>query len=109
MEAVVLIVGALAGIVLGFVVGTQYQRKQSATVLGSAEHQAKALLDDARRQAETTRREAAVEARDEALRLRQGVEADATKLRAEVEVETRTRLADVQQREERMAGREESL
>ena len=78
-------------------------------MLGSAEHQARALLDDARRQAETTRREAAVEARDEALRLRQGVEAEATKLRAEVEVETRTRLAEVQQREERMAGREESL
>ncbi|HEV2869906.1 MAG TPA: Rnase Y domain-containing protein, partial [Actinomycetota bacterium] len=92
MEAVVLIVGALAGIVVGFFVGTQYQRKQSATVLGSAEQQARALLDDARRQAETARREAAVEARDEALRLRQGVEAEATKLRAEVEVETRTRL-----------------
>ena len=35
VEAVILIVGALAGIVLGFLVGTQYQRKQSATVLGS--------------------------------------------------------------------------
>ena len=109
MEAVVLIVGVLAGTVLGFFVGASYQRKQSATVLGSAEQQAKALLDDARRQAETTRREAAVEARDEALRLRQGVEVEATKLRADVEVETRTRLAEVQQREERLAGREEGL
>src|SRR4029453_5294742 len=71
--------------------------------------QARALLDDARRQADTPRREAAVEARDEALRLRQGVEAEASKLRAEVEIETRTRLAEVHQREERMAGREESL
>jgi ribonuclease Y len=77
VEAVVLIVGVLAGTVLGFFVGTSYQRKQSATVLGSAEQQAKALLDDTRRQAETTRREAAVEARDEALRLRQGVEVEA--------------------------------
>src|SRR5829696_4273205 len=109
MEAVVLVVGALAGIVIGFFVGTSYQRKQSATVLGSAEQQAKAVLEDARRQAETTRREAALEARDEALRLRQGVEAEATKLRAEVEVETRTRLVEAQQREERLASREESL
>jgi len=109
MEAVVLVVGALAGIVIGFFVGTSYQRKQSATVLGSAEQQAKAVLEEARRQAETTRREAALEARDEALRLRQGVEADATKLRAEVEVETRTRLLEVQQREERVGSREESL
>ena len=109
MEAVVLIVGALAGIVVGFFVGTQYQRKQSSTVLGSAEQQARALLEDARRQAETARREAAVEARDEASRLRQAVEAEATKIRAEVEVETRTRLAEAQQREERLAGREEGL
>jgi ribonucrease Y len=109
VEAVVLIIGALAGIVLGFFVGTSYQRKQSATVLGSAEQQARALLDDARRQAETTRREAAVEARDEALRLRQGVESEATKLRAEVEVEARTRQAEIQQRQERLAGHEEAL
>jgi ribonucrease Y len=109
VEAVVLIVGALAGIVVGFFVGTQYQRKQSATVFGSAEQQARALLEDGRRQAETARREAAVEARDEASRLRQGAEADATRLRAEVEVETRTRLAEAQQREERLAGREDSL
>src|SRR5215204_5150285 len=109
VEAVVLIVGALAGIVVGFFVGTQYQRKQSATLLGSAEQQARALLEDGRRQAETARREAAVEARDEASRLRQSAEAEATKLRAEVEVETRTRLAELQQRQERLAGREEGL
>ena len=76
MAAVVLIVGARAGIGVGFLVGTQYQRKQSASVLGSAEQQARALLEDGRRQAETARREAAVEARDEASRLRQGVEAE---------------------------------
>jgi ribonuclease Y len=109
MEAVVLVVGALAGIIIGFFIGTFYQRKQSEKVLGSAQQQAKTLVDDARRQAETTRREAAVEARDEALRLRQGVEAEATKLRAEVEVESRTRMVELQQREERLTGREEAI
>jgi ribonucrease Y len=109
VEAVTLIAGALVGIVLGFVIGTSYQRKQSAALLGSAEEQARSVLEDARRHAETTRREAAVEARDQASRLRQGVEAETTKLRAELEVETRTRLADLQQREERLAGREEGL
>src|SRR4029453_2406135 len=63
VEAVVLIVGVLAGTVLGFFVGTSYQRKQSATVLGSAEQQAKAVLDDARRQAETAPRAAPLGAR----------------------------------------------
>ena len=98
MEAVILVVGALAGIVLGFPRRNAIPAQTVTTVLAQAEHQARALLDDARRQAETNRREAAVEARDEALRLRQGVEAESSKLRAEVEIETRTRLAEVHQR-----------
>jgi ribonucrease Y len=109
VEAVLVIIGALAGTLLGFFFGTSYQRKQSATMLGSAEQQARALLEDARRQVETTRREAAVEARDEASRLRQSVEAETTKHRAEVEVETRTRLVELQQRQDRLAAREESF
>jgi ribonucrease Y len=109
VEAGLIVMGALAGIVLGFVLGTSYQRKQSVALLGSAESQAKAMLEDAKRQAETTRREAAVEARDEALRLRQTVEAEATKLRAEVDVESRTRLAELQRREERLVAKEEGL
>jgi ribonucrease Y len=109
VEAGIIFIGALAGIVLGFVIGMAYQRKASAALLGSAEQQAKAVIEDARRQAETTRREAAVEARDEALRLRQGVEGEASKLRAEVEVEARARLAEAERREERLATREESL
>jgi ribonucrease Y len=109
VEAGLIVMGALAGIVLGFVLGTSYQRKQSVALLGSAENQAKSLLEDAKRQAETTRREAAVEARDEALRLRQTVEAEATKLRAEVDVESRTRLAELQRREERVVAKEEGL
>jgi ribonucrease Y len=109
VEAGFIIIGALAGIVLGFVLGTSYQRKQSAALLGSAEQQAKSMLEDAKRQAETTRREAAVEARDEASRLRQTIEAEATKLRAEVEVESRTRLGELQRREERVVAKEEGL
>jgi ribonucrease Y len=109
VEAGFIIIGALAGIVLGFAIGTSYQRKQSAALLGSAESQARSLLEDAKRQAETTRREAAVEARDEALRLRQSVEAETAKLRAEVEVESRNRLGELQRREERLAAREEGL
>jgi ribonucrease Y len=109
VEAGFIIIGALAGIVLGFIIGTSYQRKQSVALLGSAEQQARSMLEDAKRQADTTRREAAVEARDEALRLRQTVEAEATKLRAEVEVESRTRLGELQRREERVVAREEGL
>ena len=85
---VVAVVGALVGIILGFTGGITYQRKQSASVLGSAAQQARNLIEEGRREAETARREAAVEARDQALELRQSAEA---LMRARVDSEWRTR------------------
>ena len=110
MEAgIIAVVGALVGIMVGFVGGTNYQRKQSTTLLGSAEDQARAVLEDARRQADTARREATVEGRDEALKLRQAAEGEALKLRQGVEVEVRSRMVEVQRREERLLAREEGF
>jgi ribonucrease Y len=111
-EAAVLagiIVGTLVGIIVGFAVGAVYQRKQAAGVLGSAQDQARSILDDARRQAETTQREAAVEARDAALQIRQSAETESTRLRAHAEDESRTRMLEVQRREERLLVREETI
>jgi ribonuclease Y len=111
-EAAVLagiIVGVLVGIIVGFAVGAIYQRKQAAGVLGSAQQQARSVLEDARRQAETTKREAAVEARDAALQIRQSAETESTRLRSQAEDEARTRMLEVQRREERMLVREEAL
>jgi ribonuclease Y len=99
----------VAGIGSGYFLGTAHQRKQSSTLLGSAREQAEALVEDARRQAETARREAAVEGRDEALKLRQGAEEEVLKLRQEVESEIRTRMVEVQRREDRLLAREEGL
>jgi len=104
------ILGAVVvGAGVGFAVGTTLERKHAANLLGSAEDQAKAVLEDARRQAETSRREAAVEARDAALQLRQEAEGDALKLRADAEAEARSRFTEVQRREARLLGREEAL
>jgi ribonuclease Y len=111
-EAVVLagiILGILGGIIVGFVVGAVYQRKQAAGVLGSADEQARAIMEDARRQAETSQREAAVEARDTALQSRQAAQAESTRLRSQAESEARTRLLEVQRREERLLVREETI
>jgi ribonuclease Y len=108
VEAGIAIIGIVVGVVLGVAVGATYQRKQQTTMLGSAHEQAKALLEDATRRAETTKREAAVEARDEALRLRQSAESEVTKLRAQVEAEGQARLVELQRREERLVAREES-
>jgi ribonuclease Y len=111
-EAVVLagiILGILGGIIVGFAVGAAYQRKQAAGVLGSADEQARAIIEDARRQAETSQREAAVEARDSALQSRQAAETESARLRSEAESEARTRLLEVQRREERLLVREETI
>jgi ribonucrease Y len=111
-EAVVLagiILGILVGIIVGFAVGAVYQRKQAAGVLGSAQQQARAILEDARRQAETSQREAAVEARDAALQSRQAAEAESIRLRSQAESEARSRLLEVQRREERLLVREETI
>src|SRR6266540_1148965 len=109
VQAGIILMGALVGIILGFIVGVAYQRKQAASVLGSAQEQARALLGDARRQAETTQREAAVEARDAALQIRQAAESKSMRLRSQVEGEARSRLSEAQRREERVLSREESL
>src|SRR6266516_2619229 len=96
-EAVVLagiIVGILVGIIVGFAVGAAYQRKQAAGLLGSAHEQARAILEDSRRQAETTQREAAVEARDAALQSRQAAEATRRELDQSMD-EQRRRLEQI--------------
>jgi ribonuclease Y len=111
-EAVVLagiILGILGGIIVGFAVGAVYQRKQATGVLGSADEQARAIIEDARRQAETSQREAAVEARDSALQSRQAAETESARLRSQAESEARTRLLEVQRREERLLVREETI
>jgi ribonuclease Y len=109
VQAGIILLGALVGIMVGFAVGAAYQRKQTAALTGSAQEQARALLDDARRQAETTRREGAVEARDAALQIRQAAESEAIRLRSQVEDEARSRLSETQRREERLLSREEAL
>jgi ribonucrease Y len=109
VQAGIIFLGTLLGLVLGFAGGVAYQRKQATTMLGSAQEQARALLEDARRQAETTQREAVVEARDAALQIRQDAESQSMKLRSQVEGEVRSRLAEVQRREERLLSREETL
>jgi ribonuclease Y len=104
-----IIVAAVLAVVAGVAIGIVVQRKQSQTVLGSAEDQARVLLDSAKQQAEALKKEALVEARGEALKLRQSVEEEAQRSRHELEAELRTRGNELQRREDRIHAREESL
>ena len=93
-EFVIAIIGAVVGIVLGFVIA-RYLVNSSAK---KKEQEAQSIVDDAKRMADTIRREAEVEAKDEAL-----------KLKAEIETERKERQREVREAEHRVQQREESL
>lgn len=95
MESIIwLVVGAIVGIAAGFFV-TKYLANSSTKRAAEEAHN---VVEDAKRQADTLRREAVVEAKDEALRLRQ-----------EAQAENKERLKEVRAAEQRVNQREESL
>jgi ribonuclease Y len=92
--AIGLILGLLVGTGIGYAIRAAAGRRE----VDSAEARAKTLLQDAEREAEATRREALVEAKDEIYRLRTEAEAD-----------VKRRSADVERKEERISTRETLL
>jgi ribonuclease Y len=91
-----------AGIVIGLVVGAALfalaLRLYGRSSLGEAARRSHALLTDAKREAETLRREAQIEAREEAVRVR-----------AEVEHEAKERRAEITKLEERVIAKQDEL
>ena len=94
ISAVVALVLAL----IGFFAGSVYRRKSAEATLGSAEDEAKRILSDAMKNAESRKKEALVEAKEEIYRLRQ-----------DAEKEIRERRSEVQRQEHRLQQKEESL
>ncbi len=92
-----IIVAVILGILIpvAAVLGFQYARKTSARDAGSIEAKARSVLADAERDADTRRREAVVEAKDEVLKLRQ-----------EFEDEVKNRRTELDRRETRIDERE---
>ena len=84
--------------VLGFVFGSAYRRKSAEATIGSAEDEAKRILSDAMKTAETKKKEALLEAKDEIHQLRQ-----------ETEKDLRERRSEVQRQEHRLQQKEETL
>ena len=89
-----MIIGAIVGIALGFVI-TRYVINASTK---KAAQEADDMIADAKRQAETMRKEAVLEAKDQALKLKQ-----------EAEAENKERMKEVRAAENRVSQREESL
>lgn len=94
VSAIVLILVCAIGAFAGFI----YRKFIAEKEIGSAEEEAKRILNDAIKAAETKKREAVVEAREEVF-----------KIRAETDKELKERRTDVQKQERRIQQKEEQL
>ena len=101
MHPILYVVFAAAAVllgVIGFFAGSVYRRKSTENAIGSAEDEAKRILSDAMKTAESRKKEALVEAKDEIHQMRQ-----------EAEKDIRERRSEVQRQEHRLQQKEETL
>ena len=89
---------ALLLAIIAFFAGSAYRRKSAEKTIGSAETEAKRILSDAIKTAETRKKETLIEAKEEIHRQRQ-----------ETENDLRERRKEVQRQENRIQQKEESL
>ena len=93
-----IVIGLILGLLVGAGAGYFVRKSIAEKEVGSAEARAKTLLENAQREAEATRKESLVEAKDEVHRLRQEAEAD-----------IKSRRAEIEKKEDRIAQRETVL
>lgn len=92
------VIVAVACVILGFAFGYVYRRRSAEKAIGSAEENAKRILNDAMKNAETRKKEILLEAKEETHQLRQDTERD-----------LRERRSEVQRQEHRLQQKEETL
>ena len=91
---IALVIGVIGGAIFGFM----YRKNSAEKEIGSAEDEAKRIINDAIRTAEAKKREALVEAKDEI-----------HKSRSEFEKEYKERRSELQKSERRLLQKEENL
>ena len=92
------IIALVVGLIIAFPVGVAYRRRVAEAELGSAEEEARRIVNESIKTAESRKKEALVEAKDEI-----------HKLRTDAEREVKDRRAEVQRQEHRLQQKEESL
>ena len=95
---IVAVISAVVFGVLGFVFGGVYRKRVAEAKIGSANEEALRIVNQAQQTAESKKREAILEAKDEI-----------HKLRNEVDKELRERRAEVQKQERRLIQKEENI
>lgn len=93
-----IVIAAIVGILLGALVGFTYRKKVAEKEIGSAEEEAKRIINDSIKTAESKKREAVLEAKEEI-----------HKNRADLEREIKERRSEVQKTERRLTQKEETL
>ncbi len=95
---VAVVILLLVCIVISSAVSVNYYKKTTEAKIGSADEKARQIIDDALKTAETKKREALLEAKEESL-----------KTKNEFEKETRERRSELQRYEKRVLSKEESV
>ena len=99
ITAIIAVICTLAiSVPVTFLVTSNYRKKQQEETIGNAQEKARAIIDEALTTAETKKREALLEVKEESIRSRN-----------ELEKEIRDRRNEVQRNERRVQQKEESL
>ena len=98
MEFVYGIIGLAVGCIIGVVIGIVFRKRVAEAKIGTAEQQAKRILEDSIRDAETKKKEILVEAKDKAIEIRD-----------ETELEIKERRKELTKMERRLTQKEENL
>ena len=92
------IAGVVVGILLGVIIGIAYRKRIAEAEIGSAELQARKILEEGIKTAETRKKEALLEAKEEILQAKN-----------ELDRETKDRRAELSRQERRLAQKEENI
>ena len=98
MLIVGIIVALLVGVLIGFALGVKWRKQVAEKEISSAEEEAKRIINESIKSAESKKREALVEAKEEILKARNDFERD-----------QKERRADLQKQERRLQQKEENL
>lgn len=98
IAAVIAVVAGVVAAAIAFFAGVSYRRKTAEAKIGSAEEEAKRLINDAMKAAQQKRKEALIEAKDEAFQLK-----------AEVDKEIKERRSELSRQERRLDQKEEAM
>ena len=105
MEYLIPILVGVAALAVGILAGILFRKKIGEAKIGSAEEEAKRILEESAKTAEAKKKEALIEAKEEALRLRNETERELKERRSEISRQERR----INQKEENLDRKTENL